>query len=65
MQYGPKITHHSEPEQHVMKDESVKLECEVTGNPTPFIRWSKKEGYLPTGAEDEEVTQSFQALFCL
>lgn len=56
VQYSPKITFHSEEEQHVMKDESVKLECEASGNPEPAIRWSREEGHLPSGAEEEEVT---------
>ncbi|KAK8376395.1 hypothetical protein O3P69_009795 [Scylla paramamosain] len=54
VQFAPKITHHSEQEQQVVKDESVKLECEASGNPTPTIRWSRKEGHLPSGAEEEE-----------
>ncbi|XP_050712500.1 neurotrimin-like isoform X2 [Eriocheir sinensis] len=54
VQYSPKITYNSDAEQHVMKDESVKLECEASGNPAPTIRWSREEGHLPSGAEEEE-----------
>lgn len=54
VQYSPKITHHSEAKQQVLKGESVKLECEASGNPTPTIRWSKEEGKLPSGVEEEE-----------
>ncbi|XP_045121071.1 limbic system-associated membrane protein-like isoform X2 [Portunus trituberculatus] len=54
VQFAPKITHHSPEEQQVVKDESVKLECEANGNPTPTIRWSREDGHLPSGAEEEE-----------
>ena len=63
VQFAPKITQHSEPEQQVVKDESVKLECEASGNPTPTIRWSREEGHLPSGAEEEEVSCPFSYAF--
>lgn len=54
VQYGPKLTRVSEEEQHVLKGESVRLECQAEGNPTPTIHWSRKEGRLPSGALEEE-----------
>ncbi|KAG7154604.1 Contactin-2-like [Homarus americanus] len=45
----------SEAEQHVLKGESVRLECQSEGNPTPTIHWSRQEGRLPSGAHEEEA----------
>ncbi|XP_042207231.1 protein amalgam-like isoform X2 [Homarus americanus] len=54
VQYAPKLKMISEAEQHVLKGESVRLECQSEGNPTPTIHWSRQEGRLPSGAHEEE-----------
>ncbi|KAG0721621.1 Neural cell adhesion molecule 1 [Chionoecetes opilio] len=59
VQFSPKIMNHSEKMQNVLKDESVKLECSASGNPTPTILWSREEGHLPSGADEEEVNMPF------
>lgn len=40
---------------HVVKGESVSLECFAEGNPRPVITWSRKGGLLPNGALSLEV----------
>lgn len=40
----------------VNKGESATLECRSSGNPTPTITWSKQEGEMPSGAQEEQGT---------
>lgn len=54
VQYAPKITAVTAGEQRVHKGDSVKLECQVEGNPIPNIKWSRHEGRLPSGLMEEE-----------
>ena len=35
------------------KGGQVTFECQATGNPSPEIRWTKKNGYLDTGQKIE------------
>lgn len=56
VQYAPKFTKKSEEQQVVVKGESVRLECEADGNPTPITRWTRQEGRLPSGTHEEEVS---------
>ncbi|KAK7085209.1 hypothetical protein SK128_019152, partial [Halocaridina rubra] len=54
IQYAPTINAITQGEQRVHKGDSVRLECQAEGNPTPSIKWSRKEGRLPSGAMEEE-----------
>lgn len=54
VQYAPNFTKKSAEQQVVVKGESVRLECEADGNPTPTIRWTRQEGRLPSGEHEEE-----------
>ncbi|XP_069172848.1 protein amalgam-like [Procambarus clarkii] len=49
VQYAPSVRSLVPPEQRVAKGHNVSLECKAHGNPEPIIRWSRKEGHLPSG----------------
>ena len=54
VQYPPTVHSITPLKQIISKGASVTLECTADGNPMPKIRWSKKKGPLPSGAETEE-----------
>ncbi|KAK8746885.1 hypothetical protein OTU49_016881 [Cherax quadricarinatus] len=54
IQYAPSIRALVPREQRVAKGNTVFLECKAQGNPEPVIRWSRKEGDLPSGHRTEQ-----------
>uniref|UniRef100_A0A6A7FXY1 Neural cell adhesion molecule 1-like n=2 Tax=Hirondellea gigas TaxID=1518452 RepID=A0A6A7FXY1_9CRUS len=54
VQYPAKIRRISPDRQHVVKGDTVTLQCEAEGNPIPAISWSKQGGRLPSGSRSEE-----------
>ncbi|XP_063593075.1 hemicentin-2-like [Penaeus indicus] len=54
VQSAPSVKSLSPPEQVIKKGEEVVLQCKAHGNPTPIIRWSRQEGFMPSGKTTEQ-----------
>ena len=55
VQFAPRVSAVSPADQRIKKGASVRLECTARGNPKPTITWSRQEGHLPSGAQEEQV----------
>ena len=54
--YAPEIKAVTQGEQLVRKGNSISLECQAKGNPTPIIKWTQVDGRHPTRKVEGEAS---------